>query len=123
MRQTLRHGYSSRSLTILFPFAILRILLLIKDPSLRVGDVVVPERWSLYQKQHFAKEMENGDHEIPDWAIPNLMGDDCGAGIAGASNCVPGVNTWNYSFIYPTATYAADPTQDGRNATIERPYV
>jgi hypothetical protein len=93
------------------------ILLQKKDPSLRVGDVVIPERWSLYQKQHFAKELENGDHEIPGWAVPNMMGDDCGAGISGseftATHCLPGVNTWNYSFIYPTATYAADPTSDG----------
>ena len=84
---------------------------------MRVGDVVIPQRWSLYQKQHFAKETEDGNHEIPGWAMSNLMGHDCG--VETNTTCTPGVDTWNYSFIYPTATYAANPNTDGVDATME----
>lgn len=94
------------------------------DPSLRVGDVVIPEKWMLYQKQHFAKEKEDGSHEIPPWAVPMLLGDDCGAGLtadtaADATSCEVGVSTWNYTFIYPSASYGADPNLEGDEGTIE----
>eukprot|EP00934_Nitzschia_sp_Nitz4_P000995 Nitzschia sp. Nitz4//scaffold294_size23022//440//2738//NITZ4_008511-RA/size23022-augustus-gene-0.17-mRNA-1//1//CDS//3329546214//995//frame0 len=94
------------------------------DSDLRVGDVVVPERWMLYQKQHFAKELENGDHSIPSFELPTILGDDCGAGLtsntsADAVLCTPGVNTWNYSFIYPAASWGADPLMEGDEATTE----
>ena len=83
---------------------------------------MVPERWSLYQKQHFAKvNLEDGSHEIPGWAVGNLMGENCG--VEADADCTVGVNTWNYSFIYPTATYTADPGADGADATIEGKYV
>ena len=92
-----------------------------------MGDVVIPERWALYQNQHFAKE-EGGEegggaHLIPDWQVPTLVGTECGAGVSGseatADLCAVGVDTWNYTFIYPSATYGADPTADGVDATTE----
>jgi hypothetical protein len=81
----------------------------------------------LYQKQHFAKEGGGedggGDHLIPDWQLPTLVGTECGAGISGsvetAVPCALGVDTWNFTFIYPSATYGADPTAKGIDATTE----
>eukprot|EP00980_Cylindrotheca_fusiformis_P006000 scaffold1284_cov108-Cylindrotheca_fusiformis.AAC.14 len=87
------------------------------DPSLRVGDVVIPERWALYQKQHFAKEKSDGSYDIPASDISGLLGEDCGPGTT--KDCQVGVDTWNYSFIFPTASHAVDPISDGPNATIE----
>ncbi|KAG7374740.1 methylthioadenosine/S-adenosylhomocysteine MTA/SAH nucleosidase [Nitzschia inconspicua] len=94
------------------------------DPSLRVGDVVIPQRWSMYQKQHFAKEEEDGSHEIPGWTTNMLLGNDCGAGFtsdtpAEATTCEVGSTTWNYTLIYPTASYGADPNIEGETGTIE----
>jgi hypothetical protein len=91
--------------------------------------VVIPRRWALYQEQHFAKELEDGSHEIPVWAYDNLVGEKCGPGMVDsnetAKTCTPGLNTWNYTFIYPMATYGADPTapEGSINATTEGEYV
>jgi hypothetical protein len=64
-----------------------------------------------------------GEHIIPGWQVPTLVGTDCGAGISGseatAVACTPGVDTWNYTFIYPAASYGADPTAEGVDATSE----
>lgn len=91
---------------------------------MRVGDVVVPQQWSMYQKQHFAKELDDGSHEIPGWTTNMLLGEDCGAGFtanipAEATTCEVGTDTWNYTFIYPTASYGADPTMEGEAGTME----
>jgi adenosylhomocysteine nucleosidase len=90
-----------------------------QNPSLRVGDVVVPERWALYQESHFARVLEDGTHRPAPWANPTLMGDNCGLGaeVGGSTSCEVGVNTWNFTFMYPIVTYGADPIAD--DPTIE----
>lgn len=103
-------------------FFLLKILCS-QDAELNVGDVVIPERWALYQEQHFAKELEDGSHSIPSWMVSRLWGDDCGAALTGDAStaipCTPGVNTWNYSYIYPQVVDGGDPTAEGDDATTE----
>lgn len=72
----------------------------------------------MYQKQHFAKEGADGSHEIPGWAVSNLVGNNCGPGYEESCADV-GSSTFNYSWIYPTGTYGANPSVDGVNSTIE----
>jgi Phosphorylase superfamily len=48
------------------------------DPSLRVGDVIVPEKWAMYQHQVFAKEVAPGVYEPPGFELDILVGPNCG---------------------------------------------
>uniref|UniRef100_A0A7S3LES7 Nucleoside phosphorylase domain-containing protein n=1 Tax=Amphora coffeiformis TaxID=265554 RepID=A0A7S3LES7_9STRA len=82
------------------------------NPSLNIGDVVIPARWALYHEQHFAKEKVDGTHEIPEWAIPDLWGTDCGIGQPDGEPCALGLNTWNYTFMYPQAAEGASPSTE-----------
>lgn len=87
--------------------------------DLDVADVVVPARWALYQDQHFARVLENGTHILQDREPLELMGDDCGYGPGLGSNepCQLGINSWNYTFMYPLVSYGADPNAE--DPTIE----
>ena len=106
---------SSLTLTLTHSFSLCSYDDLLK----KVGDVVIPEKWSLYQKQHFAKELEDGSHEIPGFQLPVLMGDGCGNGFGpDAPLCGPG-EYWNYTFIYPASVPGADPNAEGIDATSE----
>ena len=81
------------------------------------------ESQALYQHQHFAKVHDDGSHEVPVWAAGNLWGTNCGAITDGATPCTPGVDTWNYTFVYPESVAGADPNGEGDMATSEGGYV
>ncbi|KAL3942806.1 MAG: hypothetical protein SGARI_000140 [Bacillariaceae sp.] len=78
----------------------------------------------MYQKQYFVKENTGDEHVIPGWQVPMLLGEDCGAGFTSdtpgdAVLCDPGSTTFNYTFIYPTASYGGDPDLEGAAGTME----
>jgi nucleoside phosphorylase len=84
------------------------------DPDLRVGDVVVPEQWALYQHQIFAKEVEKGVY-VPGLGKNLLVGEDCG-GWDGSSystgdricNYTSGEAS-NFQFMFPRTVQTPDP--------------
>ena len=89
-----------------------------QDPDLRLGDVVVPSRWTLYQEQHYARTLGDGTHDLGDRPLFELMGENCGFG---SEACQVGANTWNYTFMYPLISYGADP--EANDPTVESRYV
>lgn len=82
--------------------------------------MVIPERWALYQEEHFTTILGNGSHDLGGHELDDLMGDDCGLGSGGDPMvaCELGVNTWNYTFMYPVVSYGADPNNKD-DPTIE----
>lgn len=70
------------------------------------------------------------EYELPGWAYNNLIGENCGptgrletlvddaSSSSSRSLCEPGINTWNYDFIFPTTSYTAEPmAEQGSDAT------
>lgn len=97
------------------------------DPSLRVGDVVIPDRWALYQFQLFAKEVADGVYEPPFFELDILVGPECGGfdGIdtylSGPQACdVAAGETSNFDFIFPKSVPTPDPfAEDETNRISE----
>ena len=90
-----------------------------QDPALRIGDVIVPKRWALYQEQHYARILQNGTHDLRGRDPFEFMGDNCGYGSSDSSKpCKIGTNTWNYTFMYPLVSFGADP-KNAEDPTIE----
>jgi nucleoside phosphorylase len=87
------------------------------DPSLRVGDVVIPERWAMYQYLLLAKEPSPGVYELFPFERNILVGRDCGAfdGVASFLNgdrpCDAALGeTSNYGMFFPKTSQTPDPS-------------
>lgn len=94
------------------------------DPSLRVGDVVIPERWSLYQMQVYGTY--NGEYWVPVEFEENLaVGKECG-GWDGVDSYFFGNRTCdfaaeeasNYGMMFPKTIQTPDPSADDELSQI-----
>ncbi len=43
------------------------------SPDLQIGDVVIPERWALYQEMVYARETDDGAFEVPPFLQEDLL--------------------------------------------------
>ncbi|KAG7337221.1 methylthioadenosine/S-adenosylhomocysteine MTA/SAH nucleosidase [Nitzschia inconspicua] len=48
------------------------------DPSLQIGDVVIPDQWAMYQMQIYGKDLGNGIYEPVDFEQDIIVGKNCG---------------------------------------------
>jgi nucleoside phosphorylase len=86
------------------------------DPDLRIGDLVVPEQWALYQNQLYAKEVDEGVYVPVDFERNLLVGKDCG-GWDGTGSYLTGDRICNYTigetsnfdFMFPKTVQTPDP--------------
>jgi nucleoside phosphorylase len=85
------------------------------DPELRVGDVVVPEQWALYQNQLYAKEVAEEVYVPVDFERSLLIGKDCGGWdgssfLTGDQICNYTIGeTSNFGFMFPKTVQTPDP--------------
>jgi nucleoside phosphorylase len=87
------------------------------DPKLRVGGVVIPERWALYQMQVYSRETEDGYLPV-DFEQDLLVGKDCG-GFDGVDRFLAGDGPcdWttgeasNFGFMFPKTVQRPDPNE------------
>ena len=85
------------------------------DPSLKVGDVVIPERWAMYQMQVYGRNRE--DYWVPvEFESDLVVGKDCG-GWNGIDEFLTGNETCdfslqeasNFGMIFPKTIQTPDP--------------
>jgi nucleoside phosphorylase len=100
------------------------------DPDLRVGDVVVPNQWALYQNQLYAKEVQEGVYVPVDFERNILVGKECG-GWDGYRSYLTGDRICNYTtgetsnfgFMFPKTVQTPNPDaidEKGRISEGER---
>jgi nucleoside phosphorylase len=84
------------------------------DPSLKVGDVVVPERWAMYQMQIYGREVSAGVFEPPGFEAGNVVGKTCGAFdgvdryLMGDAACDP-ADASAFGMIFPQSIQTPNP--------------
>lgn len=86
------------------------------DPSLRTGDVVIPERWALNQEQLLAKEPRSNLYIPLEFLRRNLVGRNCG-GYDGVSTFLNGDRACdasrgeasNFGFFFPKTVQTPEP--------------
>jgi nucleoside phosphorylase len=99
------------------------------DPLLKVGDVVVPERWALYQMQIYGREISDGVYEPPSFDRDLIVGKSCGA-FDGVDTFLMGDGPCDYlageastfGMIFPTSIQTPNPNDPlGENQISEGP--